>query len=74
MRSRTKFAAILFGAAAVGIALLAILRQAPGEGPVINGRHLSAWVELLGTRTSNEQFFEAEAAVVRAGSNSFPYP
>lgn len=73
MRRRTKLAATLIGVAAVVIALVAILRHSPGEGPVVNGRHLSEWVELLGTRTSNEHFFEAEDAVVRAGSNSFPY-
>jgi hypothetical protein len=45
-----------------------------GEGPVYKGRHLSEWVEMLGTHTQGTPaWIRASEAIRASGTNAFPY-
>lgn len=70
---RRKWLVLLIGVA-VAAALVIVALQPAGEGPVYKGRHLSEWVELLGTRTpGSTDWIVARNAVQLTGTNAYPY-
>ena len=59
--------------AVIGVVLFVTLRPRP-EGPIYKGRHLSEWVESLGTHTPGSPTWTVARDAVRAiGADAYPY-